>query len=684
MKRILILIFIFLPIVCFAENWDANVKAVFMFENNGNDDTGSYSLLQAGTPLFYTDNVHTGTYSHGSGGQANSFRLSSDLKSYMATLDEWTIQFYYFISRDSVWNFTLMADWTNGSDTMGLMFRSDAVAFVEAGYNNSFTSVSNSMSGWHRINLEWTGTQAKYYIDGSLIFTFNSTTNIFDVSSKDFWLMTALYTPDMSSNARIDDLIVSDIARGGSDVTPVVFTATPTATPTFTDSPTFTVTPTFTPTFTATPTPTITETCGLCVVYSDWEVLTKNAYNYNIPTGRVGHQMLNYDGKMWIIGGIKDSSLTQNDVWYSINGVDWTLATGNAAFGTRSYFCSTVFDNKMWVMGGFSPTENYRDVWYSINGVDWTLATGNAAFGARNYSKVLSYNNKMYILLGTYDNQTFYTDVWESLDGVIWTETTANCGIGERDAHQAIVFDGKMWIIGGETYNGYIFYKDAWYSSNGADWTAATQNTAFGHRSYGNLLSLNGYMWLFGGNNRLNYVLENDVWYSVNGVDWYARTLNSACGYRDSAAAVVFNNQLYLSGGILPNGGTPGISDVWTNKIEQYCLSETPTSTVTPTVTPTATPTKTPRLTDTPTPTFTITETNTASPTLTETRDVTARATKTMTLTVIGTVTATRTVIVYALYSPTKTPTICCTKEYIIITPTPTHVSPWIQWGWPW
>ncbi len=65
---------------------------------------------------------------------------------------------------------------------------------------------------------------------------------------------------------------------------------------------------------------------------------------------RYGYTSLEFDGKMWVLGGHDGSHL--NDVWYSEDGVNWYQTTGSAGWSPRRKHTSFVYDNKMWVMGG--------------------------------------------------------------------------------------------------------------------------------------------------------------------------------------------------------------------------------------------------------------------------------------------------------------------------------------------
>ena len=175
-------------------------------------------------------------------------------------------------------------------------------------------------------------------------------------------------------------------------------------------------------------------------------------------SARYYHTSVVFDNKMWVIGGY-DGGL-RNDVWYSTNGVNWTQATANAQWSGRYYHTSVVFDNKMWVMGGYGPS--YRnDVWYSSDGVNWTQATANAGWSARCFHTSVVFDNKMWVM-GGWDASGFRNDVWYSSDGINWTHATANAFWSARSCHTLVVFDNKMWVMGGLDASGYR--NDVWYS----------------------------------------------------------------------------------------------------------------------------------------------------------------------------------------------------------------------------
>ena len=127
-------------------------------------------------------------------------------------------------------------------------------------------------------------------------------------------------------------------------------------------------------------------------------------------TARHTHQALVFDNKMWVLGGYNNANF--DDVWYSEDGISWTRATDAPGWTARYAHQALVFDNKMWVLGGFDGGAYFDDVWYSEDGISWTLATDAPVWTARHFSEALVFDNKMWVLGGS--NGAYLDDVWYS------------------------------------------------------------------------------------------------------------------------------------------------------------------------------------------------------------------------------------------------------------------------------
>ena len=260
---------------------------------------------------------------------------------------------------------------------------------------------------------------------------------------------------------------------------------------------------------------------------ADWTMVTGNA----AFGPRFRHAGVVFNNKMWVMAGTPLSgncATPINDVWYSSNGADWTLATGNAQFAPRFNPRAFNFNGKMWIAGGIDDTCGYlNDVWSSTNGVTWTKVTATAAFSPRHTFGVTVCNNKMWII-GGYDNQPgknyygqFYSgednDVWSSGNGVDWASVTGNAGFSPRTG--LTVFSDGSRLYAGMGYDDNIsgnLNDDLWYSTDGKLWTLATQALTGAGRMRADAIVYNGKVWIIGGStcSSSSTCVTNEVWSS--------------------------------------------------------------------------------------------------------------------------------------------------------------------------
>ena len=400
---------------------------------------------------------------------------------------------------------------------------------------------------------------------------------------------------------------------------------------------------------------------------------------------RANHTSVVYNGRIWVMGGNTGSAYL-NDVWSSPDGTNWTEATDNANFSKRFLHSSIVYDPgtgpRMWVIGGIDGSGALNDVWSSVDGVDWSASTTNAKFSPRAGHASIVFTSStppsvsfMYVIGGT-----GLSDVWFSGDGINWGQK-ASVAFPVRQGFSAITLNNKIWVMGGvQSSQGNQLLNDIWTSPDASTWTQIpTTGTPFGKRSNFGALAFQNLPWVIAGD-LLSGDKLNDVWVglcpptltptktstpTVTPTSTKTPTLTFTSTFTKTFTSTPTPTNTKTS----TNTGTP--TKTWTN-------SFTPTNTATPTITRTPTKTPTPTNTGTPTktwtnsftPTWTRTSTNTSTPTIT--RTLTKTNTPTITRTLTKTLTPTNT------GTSTKTWTNSFTPTW---TGTPTKTSsPTITW----
>ncbi len=335
---------------------------------------------------------------------------------------------------------------------------------------------------------------------------------------------------------------------------------------------------------------------------------------------RWGHTCLVFQDKMWIVGVyVSDGApLYGNDIWNSTDGISWSKVSTTTIFPIRTLHSSVVFDNKMWVIGGYSSTapNNRNDVYYSTDGANWTLSTNNAAWPGRKSFDAFLLNSKMWII-GGYESNSPYTlnDIWSSTDGNNWTRdslplpitarstnngpvtyqtsfaTTLNnslylyggwnitfgyfsdlwkashisditllssqnyTALSARTNTQSVNFKNKLFVIGGADNS--TKYSDVWTSTDAETFIRETSSAGFSARSGHQVVSFFNKLFVIGGDDG---VKKNDVYSSTDGINYTQLTANATFSARSDHQTLIFNDKIYLIAG---HDGTTPLNDVW-------------------------------------------------------------------------------------------------------------------------
>jgi len=121
-----------------------------------------------------------------------------------------------------------------------------------------------------------------------------------------------------------------------------------------------------------------------------------------------------------------------NDVWVSSDGITWEERTAEAGWAGRAGLSAVVAGDAIYVMGGSQNDDSavigangperlyFNDVWHSVDGVEWTEVSESAGWSPRSghQCEVIEAEFVCFGGFGLIENPT---DVWSSLDGATWT-----------------------------------------------------------------------------------------------------------------------------------------------------------------------------------------------------------------------------------------------------------------------
>ena len=239
-------------------------------------------------------------------------------------------------------------------------------------------------------------------------------------------------------------------------------------------------------------------------------------------------------------------------------------------WSAREAYTSVVFNDKIWVMGGYSLFNKkgkiLNDVWSSPDGINWTQMNNTEGWSARYSHASVVFNEKIWVLGGRGGAEpsfeTKFNDVWSSTDGINWEELTPPKGESEslvakntngedknwwtpRNFHTSVVFDKKIWVLGGRSTEG---LNDVWSSIDGSTWV---EESARGGASVGwsaryahTSAAFNGKIWVIGG--AIGRNRTKSVWSSDNGQQWTRNTdLPKAVDY---SSVVKYKDRLWNFG----------------------------------------------------------------------------------------------------------------------------------------
>jgi hypothetical protein len=268
----------------------------------------------------------------------------------------------------------------------------------------------------------------------------------------------------------------------------------------------------------------------------------------------------------------------------------WTQVTAAAPYAPRDGAGALVFNNRMWLLGGWNPGDKRHfpricnnEVWSSTDGAEWTLEKPNtfldrsfdstADWEGRHTAGYVVFNDKMWIVGGDVNQGHYHFDVWNSADGKKWNLVNKDHPVpwGPRALHYTVAFRDKIWVIGGQTIPNIAkadeaIYRDVWTTANGTAWEQVQPVEPYWspRGMIGGNVVFKDRIWILGGGTydtpkypERNYY--NDVWSSADGVHWERHTAAAPWAPRQYHDVAVFDGRMW----VLEGYAKANRKDVW-------------------------------------------------------------------------------------------------------------------------
>jgi len=254
-----------------------------------------------------------------------------------------------------------------------------------------------------------------------------------------------------------------------------------------------------------------------------------------------------FDDKLYMIG--------QKLTWISEDGIHWK-AHSKTDWGERHGMSFSFFNGKLWMMGGMKAWDRfYNDVWCSNDGFKWKQVKIKAEWSERRNHCVIIHDNKMILYGGALSSgktdqtpREFLNDIWSSEDGKNWSRATVNAQWTPREP-EIVKFKSKLLMIGGPDKS------DIWSSNDGLSWKLISDRTPWNGRLNFGLQVFDNKLWFFGGRE------HNDVWHTNDGGNWIRQSSPTPWTTRTTKHSIVFSNKLWIY------SGKTGRDDSWSGEV---------------------------------------------------------------------------------------------------------------------
>lgn len=192
-----------------------------------------------------------------------------------------------------------------------------------------------------------------------------------------------------------------------------------------------------------------------------------------VPWGpRALHYTVVFQDRIWVMGGqtmpgfAPSEEVFYRDVWNTEDGIHWSEITPEEpCWSPRGMIGgAAVHRDRIWILGGGTydtpqtpDRQFFNDVWSTDDGRTWTRHSERAPWDARQYHEVAAFDDRLWVLEGF--SGTNRNDAWYSDDGLNWYEVPETPW-APRHAASVFMFDNALWVVAGNNMESDVWRLD--------------------------------------------------------------------------------------------------------------------------------------------------------------------------------------------------------------------------------
>jgi hypothetical protein len=176
----------------------------------------------------------------------------------------------------------------------------------------------------------------------------------------------------------------------------------------------------------------------------------------NLPKEINNHAVIEFNSKLWVIGGLNLENTMENNVYSSEDGINWTYHNSHVKFNLPNITEARPFvlGTNLFIAGGIDSTPAVTDkIFATKDGNKW-VEVGKLP-QPMTYFDIAVKNDRVYAIGGSSDGTDVLDNVYMSKDGIVWNELTPIPN--PLAQHTVTIWNDLLLIIGGYRTGGEMF-----------------------------------------------------------------------------------------------------------------------------------------------------------------------------------------------------------------------------------